>query len=406
MASPFTKLTDRFIPRSLLNLFRNQYSKYYVNFTNQKEAVYIDISDAWKVYCTIPHLNLVINKKAEMLSNGVVSIVNADGEQVENVDDYLTFLKNPNVLQSYKEWISQLSIYEDLYGNGFIYPLVGTSMQVIPSAMWNLPSGDMIINKTGKIWDQTTIEGIIESYELEQSNGANRIFAPDEVVHTNNNDNPAYIKGTSKLEPIQKNLTNIDAVLKTANVLYSERGGLFMFSHDGRSEMGSIPLNKEEKKEIEKKYRQDYGVHEGQQRNIITSSSLKATPISFPIKDLMMFEELESDFAAIISMYGMDRDLFPSTKGATFENKLQAQKITYQDTIIPNANDKADMLTKILKLEQRNLKVKIDFSHLPVFQENEVEKAKVQNLKSDSIRLLVQAGMSIEQAEEYLMITE
>jgi len=397
------KFTNTFFPTKLIRFFTGQ-RNWSGNILNEREAVWIDVKDAWKVYCTIPHLTLTLNMKAEMLSNMRLTIVDKEGNEVEGHEEQLKFLNMPNPLQSFKEWISQLSIMEDLYGNGFIYPLIASRLQTVPKAMWNLPSGSMKINKTGKLFDQYEKDKIIKNYEMD-INGTVRLFKPNEVWHTNNNDSPEYFKGASKLEPIRKNLSNIDAVLKTANVLYAERGGIFMFSHDSKGEMGAIPLSNEEKAVIEKQYREDYGIHEGQKRFIITKASMKATPISFPIKDLMMFEELESDFGVILGMYGMDRDLFPSTKGATNENKEQATKLTYQNTIQPAADDKARVLTDILKLNDKGLRLKASFDHLPVFQEDEQKRAQVNKTNSETAKAYRELGMSDEKIEELLGIS-
>ena len=260
--------------------------------------------------------------------------------------------------------------------------------------MWNLPSDVMKINTTGKLFDQWEKDKIIENYEMSAYAGRDkRIFNTDEVWHTNNNDSPEYYKGLSKLEPIRKNLSNIAAVLKTANVLYNERGGLFLFSQDSKGEFGGIPIEDKDKKDIERQYRKDYGIHEDQSRYIMTSASMKATPISYPIKDLMLFEELEADFSAILSMYGMKRDLFPSVKGATFENQVTAERSTYESTIQPNADDKARILTDILRLEDKGLRLKASFEHLSVMQEDEKMKADRERIRVDTLIKQWQEGL-------------
>ena len=127
MANNSFKISNSFIPDWFRRLLGGKY--YYRNrITGQKQAIWIDVADAWKVYCTIPQLNAVINKKAEMLSNVNLQLIDNDGNEVEMEKDLERFLEQPNPLQTFKEWISQLSIYEDLYANGFVYPLLGTSL--------------------------------------------------------------------------------------------------------------------------------------------------------------------------------------------------------------------------------------------------------------------------------------
>lgn len=405
MTNTWGKFKNTFIPKWFNRVFTGglAYRNFSVNFLSSREPVLIDIDagKAWEAYCTIPHLNVVINQKAKMISNMRLTLHDKEGNEVEDKFGYTEFLRKPNPLQSFKEWVSQYSIMYDLWGNAFVYPLVGSKLQDIPFALWNLPSAFMQINKTGKLFEQRKIEDIIESYELDMPE-YNKKYKPHEVWHSNNNDSPDYFVGTSKLKPLRKNLTTIDAVLKTANVLYNERGGMFMFSQEGKGEMGAIPLSKDEKEEVERQYREEYGVHEGQKRYVITTAALKATPISFPINELMMPEQLESDFSTIIASYGMSRDLFPSTKGATFENQNQAQKATYQNTIQPEADDIADMLTALLKLNEKGLKFKANFDHLPVFQDEMKAKAMSFKAIADAISTMISIGYTREEAETLL----
>ena len=132
-----------------------------------------------------------------------------------------------------------------------------------------------------------------------------------------------------------------------------------------------------------------YGIFDGQKRKIITNSSLKWQPMSFPMKDLMLLECIESDFQSICAAYGADRDLFPSTKGATFENKNNGLKATYQNTIQPQADDFINTLNNALGLFKQGLYLEACYDHVPVLQEDKQmeEQAEKTEAETNSINI-------------------
>ena len=56
---------------------------------------------------------------------------------------------------------------------------------------------------------------------------------------------------------------------------------------------------------------------------MITESQVSWQPMSYPTKDLMLFEELNADKIALIDAYGLNVNLFSSERGTTFSNVCQ-----------------------------------------------------------------------------------
>jgi len=166
-----------------------------------------------------------------------------------------------------------------------------------------------------------------------------------------------------------------------------ERGAEGILSNESQADGGAIPLGKEERDRIEREMQRSYGIFDGQKRKIITNSSLKWQPMTFPIKDLMLLECIESDFQTICAAYGADRDIFPSTKGATFENKNNGVKSTYQNTIQPQADDLMSILNAAFGLEKQGLYLVADYSYLPVLQEDEQQKEAAKKTKIEYLAM-------------------
>ena len=209
------------------------------------------------------------------------------------------------------------------------------------------------------------------------------------MIYKNEGVGGNMITSISKVDALQLPLSNIIGALKSENVLIVERGAEGILSNESQADGGAIPLGKEERDRIEREMQRSYGIFDGQKRKIITNSSLKWQPMSFPMKDLMLLECIESDFQSICAAYGADRDLFPSTKGATFENKNNGLKATYQNTIQPQADDFINTLNNALGLFKEGLYLEASYDHVPVLQEDKQmeEQADKTEAETNSINI-------------------
>lgn len=366
---------------------------------NQKSATIIDWNNLLSVYQMCSPLQEVLLKKAEMLSNGELRLrKKSDKKKFINKHWSLDLLKNPNPLQSQREFIYEWSLYNDIYSNNFIYanrPFPTSA----PKTLINLPSGCMQINKTGKWLDQVELSGMIESYELRNFGMVvSRLFTTDEVKHTNNGISKDVFKSDSKMIGLQMPISNIIAAYKTRNNLITENAGITIISADSKDSMGSIKLGDEERKRVDKDFRETHGLRDDQMHKIITSSPLKITPLIFPVRDMMLFEEIEDDLQQICGTYGVDRDVLPSSKGATFENKKAGEISTYTGVIQTTANSFCNFLDMILLSGENDIEFFMDYSHLYCMQEDQLNAGKTTFYEAQAMQILFNMGIVDAQA--------
>lgn len=348
----------------------------YNQFLGTKTPVIIDTGNLMEVYSTVPHLRIAIDKKAEMLSNMEVKLYDTFGQEVTE-HPVLDLFQKPNVMQSTEKFMTQYSVMLNLFANAFIYKNVGMPNS-LPVALWVLPSGDIQVNNTGKLFQQTTIEGVIESYELVSTQ---QTFSPSQVLMISQGDAEQYYIGKSKVYTLALPISNILASLKSRNILITERGAIGILSSASKDSDGGVPLGREERERIERQYQRDRGLDSTKGHVVVTNSQLSWQPMTIPVRDLMLFEEIEDDFAAILGAYGLARDLFPSVKGATFENQKEALRTTYQNTIQPEADGLMNSLTSFLGLDRQGLKLVADYSWLPCMKEDEKRLQEIETAK-------------------------
>jgi hypothetical protein len=375
-------------------LFRNNTygGSYYIN---KNSPILIDTANLELVFEACPHLKFTILEKAKMFSNMQIKLVSIKDEEQE-IENHpiLTLLRKPNVMQSTEAFLRQYSILRDIYANNFIYKLAPTSTSD-PKALFNLPSGQMEVVPTGKLYKQTKVEDIISKYKM-WFNGEEITYDTRDVIYTT--DNSMVLIGESKFKTLQLPISNIVGALKTRNVIIHDRGAMGILSSESKDAAGGMPMNPQERQRIEKEYREKYGIGSdptGQEKMRVLIANTKVTwePMSFPTKELMLFEEIEDDFATILGAYGMDRDIFPSIKGATFENKKQGLVSTYQNTIQPEADTLMGDLSSAFKLEEQGLKLTADYSWLPIMQEDGEKQAKQRKTNAEAASIMLRDGV-------------
>lgn len=385
---------------------------YPLNFNgtrDKKQPIMVDMSNLLAVYLACPPLRAVIDRKAEMFSNMQIKLykkkIDKDGNEIkEEVKNHkvLDLLNKPTPLHSQNNWLILYSIYKDIYNQTFTYKLKGTSIGY-PRVLWHLPSGDMKVIPTGKLFSQYEMTGIIKNYAL--ISGADdgmteTEYQPNEIIHITEGTSASYIVGESKLKSLHLPISNIIGAYKTRNILIHENAGMTILSPNSKDSEGMLPFGDTERKRLEKEFRLNYGLRDDQMHKVFTTTPMAVTPLIFPVKDMMLFEEIEGDFAEICQAFGMSRDIFPSTKGATFENQWQAEKFTYINTIIPEAEKFLQYFNKDADfgLEANGLFLEPCYEHVDVLKEDEKTEYEAEKVEYEARKIKGESIVSLNQS--------
>ena len=364
-------------------------------FVNQiwgvKEAVWIDTNDWWKLYLEIPELRMVIDRRASMMSSNKPLLVDADGNEVTN-HWFNDVLQKPNPVQSWSDLVYSLSVQDALYSNAFIYAPVRSFN--IRNLFVPLPSNKIQINLSGKKLKQMEQEGLIDSFVFQYDDKNTETISFDDLIYLMTNDGMNIVKPVSRMESLKYPLSNIKASYHKRNVLLENIGAIGILSTQNNDMGGAIPMTPEEKKQIQRDW-----FRRQKDELIITESQVDWKPMSFPTKELMLFEELTADKIAIIDTFGMSLNIFSTEKGATFTNVRDSIRMTYQDTIIPETQQMYDAIGQQIGLTDEGLKLIAEFDHLPVMQDDEVATATTMKLKSETLEKLKGLGIDMTSDE-------
>lgn len=381
------------------NFYKDAGGNFWTTFDSKIEDLSFD--SLKKVYEQIPHLRSVIDKKAQLFSNGKMYVYRYDrnGEKVKDeVHPLNKVLSAPNFMQSMKGFLYMSMTYKCIAGDSFIYPKysVGTRARNITS-LWNIDYDDfdILLREYANVLEAENKSDYIKKYQFWINGKIIEFINPDDIIHFRDY-GTSYKEGISKISTLREPIQNIYKALKSRGVLASRQGGIGILSSDRKDGGMSAPLSPTEKETLEKKVN-NKSITGNRGAIHITDVPLKWQSMVYPTKDLMLFEEIEDDFKTICDAFSVNRELFDGQ--TNYSNKEHAERGMYQDTIIPEWNEFAGMLTKSLRLDQEQRFVGVDHSHIQVLQEDEREKEESNKVKSD--RLLAELERGIIDGNEY-----
>jgi hypothetical protein len=367
----------------------NQLMPYSNQIWGVKKAVWIDTNNAWEWFMTIPELRAVIDKRASMMASNEVKMYDSNGEEITE-HWFLDLVKHPNPVQSWSDVVYSLSVNDALYSNAFGYsPLRSFDIR---NMFVPLPSNKVQILTSGKTLKQMDVDGLIDGYRFEYDNNAFESLELKDVIYLTTNDGMNLIRPTSRIDALKYPLSNIKAQYNKRNVLLENIGAIGILSAQNSDIGGAIPMTPEEKRQIQRDW-----YNRSKDEVIITESQVNWQSMSYPTRDLMLFEELNADKIAIIDAYGMNVNLFSSEKGTTFTNVRDSVRMVYTDTIIPETQQMYDTIAHQMGLDQQGISIVADFSHLPVLQDDEQMKASADKTKVDTYSVMLRDGVISQQ---------
>lgn len=357
----------------------------------QKTAVWVDTGQAFNLYMTIPELRAAVNKRAQMMSSNRPILIDANGIEVEN-HWLLDLIQKPNATQSWGDVVFCLSVNDALYSNTFAYSPKRSFN--IRNLILPLPSDKVKIKLSGKKLRQMDADGLIDGFAFCYDTDVEENLTFDEILYFNTPDGMSIINPSSRLDSLKYPLSNIKASYHKRNVLLENIGAIGILSAKNSDIGGAIPMTPEDKKDIT-----DSWYRRQKDELIITEADVSWQAMSYPTKDLMLFEELNADKLAVLDAFGLSQYVFGQEKGATFSNVRDGIRMTYTDTIIPETQKIYDSLIHQYGLDKDGYKLIADFSHIAVLQADENLKAQAMNTRADAIKKILDSGVNLTEDE-------
>lgn len=362
---------------------------FFFDFTGSVSCI-----EAYQKCAPIP---AIINKKAQAFINGKTWVVDENGKEATSdlAKKIKKLLLKPNPLQSGKQFEAQGYIYQQLFGYNVVLIMkpIGYKKNIDGYSLWNIPPNYLEIQESEKLW-----------YSLKGNEGLARVTINYKGISVplNNEDifmfkdfSPNFYTSyfpQSRIQGLTMPINNIIGAYETRNNLIHKRGALGILSSDKSDESGSISLTKDEKDALQQDYQQ-YGLTRDQWSIIISNAKVQWQQMGYPTKDLMLFEEVEDDMMRICDAYSYPYELLSSKTGTTFANLNEGKKLLYQDAIIPEAESWHEQLNSLFGLEETNITITKDFSHIPILQDDQLKKASARLILNQAKKMEYEAGL-------------
>jgi len=364
---------------------------------------WINTTNLFDIYGRIPELHTVINKKANLMASANPKVCDIDGVELErnaSTENIYRLIDRPTPMLTWGRMVQMVSINLSVTGNALIYSPRGTfgTVGLLNPIAWN--NVKVHFNKKG--YKQLAKSGLIEKFEIAMDSRGNfETFLPNEVVYLFEPDGINMANTKSKLEALKMPLSNIEKQYTKRNVILKNLFSLGMLSGSNNDGMGALPV---EAKDIEAVRKDMKKRHEGEV--IISDKMWKFDPMTFPTKDLLLFEENYADFVTLCDAFGLKVDIFGNIlgKGSTFANVDGGERQTYTGTIIPECEHIYDEITSQLGLDLQGIYLKPDFSHIDVLKGDETKAASAMNQRAQALEKIQNLGVNLSEDEKRALL--
>lgn len=345
---------------------------------------------------SIDPIDSTITFYAGIISSGRLISTDKDGNEVEN-DELIKLLNKPNEFQNFNEFIKEWLYYHYSHGWNYVVPkssstgfekkLGGTTKNYLYNT-----DPDEVKFKTSIIDNALNFLGFIRdkriAFDYKPLGFINHNF--NDVIYfvdVRQNSKKPYV-GVSRLLSLQQQIQNFSLALQGKENLI-KRSGSTLVSLDktnedigldasigiGRFDKDGTPEMTTHKAELEKQIRETT-LTDGSKGIIFSTLALKSQPLSSGLENIKFDDLAIEDARQILNKYNLPKEFQNLTKeSAKFQNRQLAMIEVIQNTIEPLGNS---FCSKIRDFYGWENEITLDFTHLPIFSENENTKVSTQ----------------------------
>jgi hypothetical protein len=334
-----------------------------------------------------------------------------DNITYDDQDPLIKLLDNPNFYQSNTDFIKEFIWLKITNGTGIMRPILPSGFNISPEtteSIYNLDNSKLKYPtnfKTPMFIDKADEEKFKET-QLEYVEGQDKItLEVGELMYfydITNGITGSLLQSPSRVKAVKPAISNIRLALESQNVML-QTNGREMFAGQGAKGANtgmSTPIEKGDREEIEGKLIHKYGMSAAKVRSIVTNQGVNWQSLHIALKELGLIEATGHNTSIIRSAFQIPETIWKNyaESGDTFENKKEGEIEMIQNVAQPHMNDFVNTLNTFYGYEDTPLVA--TFDHVDAMQHIEDKKADKFLKISTAFRNLVNAGVSIEEAQE------
>lgn len=343
----------------------------------------------WILKC--PPLAYILNRKAMAFVNGNTEVLNRSTENYAQgkYKEWEKLLSKPNPLQTDRQFRVELYTYIQAFGYCpvLIDQPAGFTDYSRVQAMWVLPPNfcNIKIKQNKNLVGVKSWQDLIEYVDFNYGGTTTRIDKSKLYFFTDistNMDNLVF--PDSKLTPLKYPINNLIKSYEARGVIAERRGAVGILSNERTDNISTLPMTDKEKIAVQEDYRK-YGMQKEQWQLFITNIPMRYQQMAMPVRDMMLLEMEQADVRTICNALGYPFHLLSNEEGTTFSNMEKADASLYQNAILPESMHFTEQINEALHTFENNVKIRYDYSWLPVMQADEKLKAETRKRAGEGL---------------------
>ena len=348
-----------------------------------------------------PAVLKVFSLQCDLFSMGYVC-VKKDDKEIED-DPFLTLIKDPNPFT-----LTETQFLWDF----MFWNMMGTSYAYVDSKVPEKKGNKMYFLDPSKIqWPQElrekrdklvfsddeikSIKKAIITYKYDDGKTFEFPFDRLVISHDLTNTTGNFFKGPSRLDALYKIISNSEHILdsENINVRYTSK-----FMVGGDRQAGTITkqgMTEEEKGDIINKM-------DGERNVFPVNAKINIQRFVDNLANLQLPQEYLHQYFLIGNMYGIPRDVLEAYASSTYENQEKARAAHVDYCLSPKGNQFMDSFEVFFGYRAQGKNIVISWDHLPFVQVFAKEKAETKKVTIEVLNSLLQMGVDIKQANEFL----
>lgn len=349
-----------------------------------------------------PAVLKVFALQCDLFSMGKVTVEDANEKEIPK-DPFLSLLKKPNPFQNETQFL-----WDFMFWN-----MLGTDNVFIDSKIVDRKENRMyFLDPSKMIWptelqrqsdhmvfsDQTIKERGKQLITYRYNDGSTKQIPLEKLLIITDLTNGVgnWYKGTSRIDALYKIISNSEFALDAKNINIRYSGKFLIGSPNETGATEKLGLSETERNDIRDK------IDTNGQQVWPLRSMIQIRRFVENMAQLELDKAFLADYFLIGNMYNIPRDVLEAYNSSTYENQEKARAAHVNYTLEPKGNSFMDGFETYFGYDAQGKNIKMSWNHLPFMQVFEKEKAEVAKVKIDSLTLLLNLGVDVEQANEFL----
>ena len=357
-----------------------------------------DNREKLKVVLRSPAVLMVIKLQCDLFSLGKISLK----DNPEGKSKLIDKLKQPNPFQGGRQFLWDYMFYLML-GNSYLEAgsrVINDENNLYWLNNANIEFDDKLLDKLDKHpFSKKSVEELekntIKYHYRDGTDRDIRLDALESFSHLSNSTGNWY-EGNSVLDALYKVVSNSEAALNAKNINLDFAGKYLVGGDTNADNVYESQLSKGEKKSIENIVSSGKKVH-------AVKSQISIARFVDNIAQLELDDSFFADYYITGKIFGFRREVLEANleRGATFDNQDISLASHTEYTLQPPGDDLMDGLKNYFDTQED---IEIRWDHLLFMQSVKKNEAEVNKTRSETIKTLVDAGVTIKGINELLGI--